>query len=277
MQMLHGPNKWREENGRFTWYFETEEAKQAMDAVHQLTKAGCLHPDGYSVLGKFKDWFGGGQIAMNPDAPAAWNDYYTTYAPATKGFEVGYMMAPGFDGGPGSQWQGAANYAVLIIKKAPKARIQQILRAMNALAAPFGTDAYLLRKYGVRGPDHTLKGSDPVLTPQGQAEVNLPTIFATDAPQVLYYPARPEIVPTQYAFQKKAAPLLVANPAEGLYSPTDGARSGLLQVALDDERKGIMQGRTPLSAWDGIMKQWRKDAGDAIRSEFEQAWGDLHS
>jgi putative aldouronate transport system substrate-binding protein len=277
MQMLNGPNQWREENGRFTWYFETEEAKQAMDAVRQLTKAGTLHPDAYNVTGKVKDWFGSGRIAMNPDAPGAWNDYYTTYASTTKGFELGYMMAPGWDGGPGIQWQGAANYGVLIIKKAPRTRIRQILRAMNALAAPFGTDGYLLRKYGVQGPDHTLEGGrDPILTPQGQAEVTLPTIFATDAPQALYYPAEPEIVRTQYAFQKEAVPVLRPNPAEPLYSPTNAQRSGLLQTALDDQRKGIMQGRVPLKDWDGAMKKWRREAGDKIRAEYEKAWEGSH-
>lgn len=272
MQMLKAPNKWREEGGKFTWMYETEEAKQALDAVRGLTKAGGLHPDTYSVLGKAKEWFGTGRTVMNPDGPVAWNDYYTTYASAAKGFEVGYMMAPGWNGGTGGQWQGSANYATLIIKKAPKARIKQILRAMNALASPFGTDGYLLRKYGVRGPDHTLKGSDPVLTTQGQAEVYLPTIFATDAPGALYYPAKPEIVPDQYAFQKEAVQRLIPNSAEPLYSPTDAKMSKLLQTALDDTRKSIMQGRVPLSEWDDAMKNWRKEAGDRIRAEYEQAW-----
>lgn len=235
-----------------------------------------MYPDAYSVVGKVKDWFGNGQIALNPDAPAAWNDFYTTYAAGTKDFELGYMMPPGFDGGPGVQWQGSANYAVLILKKAPKQRIKQILRAMNALAAPFGTDGYLLRKYGVQGDDHTLEGPDPILTPKGQSEVNLPTIFTTDAPQVLYYPAKPDIVPVQYAFQKAAIPVLVPNPAEPLYSATNGTIGVALKTVLDDQRKGIMQGRLPLGQWDGIMKKWRKDAGDKIRAEYEQAWENLH-
>ncbi|MFD4523313.1 ABC transporter substrate-binding protein [Streptomyces sp. NPDC058470] len=272
MQMLRAPNNWREENGKFTWYYETEEAKQSLDAVNQLTKAGVMHPDMYSVLGKAKEWFGSGQTVMNPDAPAAWNDYYTNFAPATEGFDLGYMMAPGFDGGEGGQWQGSANYATLIIKKASKSRIQQILRAMNALAAPFGTDAYLQRKYGVQGPDHTLQGTDPVLTPQGQAEATLPTIFATDAPFTLYYPAKPDIVHNQYAFQKEAVEVLIPNPAEPLYSPTDSKKSKLFGTLLDDTRKGIMQGRVPLSEWDDAMKNWRREAGDQIRREFEQAW-----
>jgi putative aldouronate transport system substrate-binding protein len=280
MMMLKGPNQWGEEGGKFTWYFETEEAKQALDAVRSLTRAGVMHPDTYSITSNVKDWFGNGRIVMNADAPGAWNDYYTLYAPATKGFEVGYLMAPAWDdgdGGHGGQWQGSANYATLIIKKAPGSRIKQILRAMNALASPFGTDGYLLRKYGVQGADHTLKGTDPILTPQGQAEVTLPTIFATDAPGALYYPAKPEIVPEQYAFQKEAISRLIPNPAEALYSPTDAKMSKLLQTSLDDTRKGIMQGRVPLKEWDDAMKTWRKQAGDQIRAEYEQAWETRHS
>lgn len=273
MQMQGAPNWWREENGRFTHYYETEECKQALDAVHQLKKAGVMHPDAFSVLGKFKDWFGNGQIVMHPDAPAAWNDLHTTYGPISKGLDVGYMMPPNWDSStPGGQWQGRANYATLIIKKAPKARIKQILRAMNALAAPFGTDGYLLRKYGVRGADHTAKGPDPVLTPKGTAEVTLPTIFATDSPFTLYYPQKPEIVSDQYAFQKEAVKRLIPNPTEALYSATDAKMSKVFNTKLDDLRKGVMQGRSPLGDWDDAVKDWRAKAGDKMRAEFEQAW-----
>ncbi|MFE9252725.1 ABC transporter substrate-binding protein [Streptomyces sp. NPDC007088] len=276
MQMLHGPNRWREDRGRFIWWFETEECKQALDTVRRMTKDGVMHPDAYSVTGKVKDWFGNGQIVINPDGAAAWNDYYTTYGAATKGFDLGYLLPPGWDGGEGVQWQGQSYYGVLIVKKAPKARIKQILRAMNALASPFGTDGYLLRKYGVRGPDHTVKGTDPILTPKGTAEVTLPTIFATDAPFTLYYPRKPEIVHTQYAFQSEANKVLLPDPTEALYSPTNAKMSALLQKTLDDTRKGIMQGRVPLKEWDDAMRDWRGKAGDKIRSEYEQAWEIRH-
>ncbi|AEM83087.1 substrate-binding domain-containing protein [Streptomyces violaceusniger] len=277
MQMQGAPNWWRAEKGRFTHYYETEECKQALDAVHQLKKAGVLHPDAFAVKGKFKDWFGNGQIAMNPDAPAAWNDYYTTYGPISKGLDVGYMLPPAWDDSTrGGQWQGRANYATLIIRKAPKARIKQILRALNALAAPFGTDGYLLRKYGVRGPDHTVKGPDPILTPKGTAETYLPTNFATDAPFTLYYPQKPDIVPTQYAFQEEAVKRLIPNPAEALYSATDAKLSKLFNTQLDSLRYGIMDGRNRMAEWDAAMRDWRKRAGDKMRAEYEQAWEIRH-
>ncbi|MGW6599002.1 substrate-binding domain-containing protein [Streptomyces sp. NPDC055036] len=273
MQMLGAPNWWREDQGRFTHHFEMEECKQAMDAVNQLKKAGVMHPDAFAIKGKFKEWFGNGQIVMHPDAPAAWNDLYTTYGPVSKDLDIGYMLPPDWDDSTkGGQWQGRANYATLIIKKAPKARIQQILRAMNALAAPFGTDGYLLRKYGVRGPDHTLKGSDPIPTPKGTAETYLPTIFATDSPFTLYYPQKPEIVPDQYAFQKEAVTQLIPNPAEALYSATDAKMSKLFFATLDSLRMGIMQGRNSPGEWDGAIKNWRQKAGDKMRAEYEQAW-----
>ncbi|OON80124.1 substrate-binding domain-containing protein [Streptomyces tsukubensis] len=277
MQMLGAPNWWREERGAFTHFYETDECKQAIDAVHRLKKAGVMHPDAFGVVGRFKDWFGNGQIVMHPDAPAAWNDLYTTYAPVTKGLDVGYMMPPAWDDStPGGQWQGRANYATLIIKKAPRARVKQILRAMNALAAPFGTDGYLLRKYGVRGPDHTVKGPDPALTPKGTAETYLPTIFATDSPFTLYYPQKPEIVPTQYAFQEEAVEQLIPNPAEALYSATDAKLSKLFNTNFDSLRKGIMQGRNRLGEWDDAVKEWRTKAGDRMRAEYEQAWETRH-
>ncbi|MEV6174039.1 substrate-binding domain-containing protein [Streptomyces sp. NPDC051954] len=273
MKMQGAPNWWREEKGRFTHYYETEECKQALDAVHQLKNAGVLHPDAFAVKGKAKEWFGTGQIAMNPDAPVAWNDYYTLYGPVSEGLDIGYMLPPDWDASTrGGQWQGRANYATLIIKKAPKARIQQILRALNALAAPFGTDGYLLRKYGVRGADHTVKGPDPILTPKGTAEVTLPTIFATDAPFTLYYPPKPEIVPDQYAFQKEAVQMLIPNPAEPLYSATDAKMSKLFGTRFDSLRMGIMQGRNRLGEWDDAIEDWREKAGDRMRAEYEQAW-----
>ncbi|MFF2941967.1 substrate-binding domain-containing protein [Streptomyces niveus] len=273
MQMLGAPNWWREEGGRFTHHFEMEECKQAMDAVNQLKKAGVMHPDAFAVKGKFKEWFGNGQIVMHPDAPVAWNDFYTLYGPVSKGMDIGYMLPPDWDESTrGGQWQGRANYATLIIKKAPKARIKQILRAMNALAAPFGTDGYLLRKYGVQGPDHTLKGPDPIPTPQGTSETYLPTIFATDSPFTLYYPQKPEIVPDQYAFQQEAVKKLIPNPAEALYSATDAKMTKLFFATLDSLRMGIMQGRNSPGEWDGAIKNWRQKAGDKMRAEYEQAW-----
>ncbi|WP_049572164.1 extracellular solute-binding protein [Streptomyces sp. SBT349] len=272
LEMLGGPNKWREENGRFTWWMEDETFEPALEAMRVLVEDGVVHPDGFNVLGRFKDWFGSGQIAVNYDGVAGWNDYYRTYSQGNEDFGLGAMIAPGYDGGPGSHWSGVSSFGVLVLKKAPKDRIRHLLRVCNALAAPFGTDAYLLRKFGEPGTHHDLQGSDPILTDAGRLQTTLPTSFITDAPLALYFPERPDVVHTQHEFHRRAVDVLVRNPAEGLYSDLDVTRGATLEARLIDEFKAITRGNGSVSSWGGKMAEWRREAGDRIRAEYEESW-----
>ncbi|TDC72315.1 extracellular solute-binding protein [Streptomyces hainanensis] len=273
MEMLGAPNKWGEENGRFTYFLESPVVEEALEAMRRLVSAGVVHPDGFNVLNMFKDWFGSGQTAINYDGVAGWNDYYRAYAAGAEDFALDAMVAPGFDGGPGTHWAGQPSYATLVLKKAPSDRIAQLLRAFNALAAPFGTDAYLQRKYGVRGVDHELDGTDPILTDTGTIETTLPTLFVTDAPPALYLPEWPDVVRTQHDFQRRAVDVLVRNPAVGLYSDTDTTVGGQLELRLFDELRAIMRGRSATSTWRDTVAEWRREAGDTIRAEYEESWG----
>lgn len=278
MEMLHSPLEWHQEDGKFRWWLEDiDRVKQGLDAMRQLVKAHVIHPDGFTVLGKFKDWFGNGQIAMNYDGQTAWNDYLRVYGATNKGFDIDGVLAPDFDGdGVGVHWAGASNYAMLALKKAPKQRVKQVLRAMNALASPFGTDGYLTRKYGIAGHDYKAQGADPILSPTGTIENTVPTTMTTDAPQSLYFPENPKVVPRQHAYQTKAVAVLVNNAAEGLYSETNSTIGGTIKENINNDLKGIMQGRLPVSALDGIMRQWRIDMGDKTRGELEKYYAGLH-
>ncbi|GAA1289241.1 extracellular solute-binding protein [Pseudonocardia aurantiaca] len=273
MEMLGSPKDWREENGRFTWYLEdTDRVRQGLDAMRQLVRAGVMHPDGFSTTGRFKDWFGNGQIAINYDGATAWNDYYRSYRSASPDLRVGAMVAPGFDGGPGVHWAGPSSFSMFSLKKAAPARIEQLLRALDALATPFGTDGYLLRKFGVPGHDFDFRESDPILNRTGTTENTLPAMFATDAPQVLYYPDDPSVVPEQYAWQQKAVSVLISDAAEGLYSAADAARGGPNRDLMFQTLRSYMQER---NTWDDVLagiNRWRTVVGDQSRVEYEQAW-----
>ncbi|GHJ42623.1 ABC transporter substrate-binding protein [Streptomyces sp. TS71-3] len=279
LEMLHGANLWRERGGRFTWWMEESDIMhRALDAMRQLVRAETVHPDGFTTQGKFKDWFGNGQIAINYDGQTGWNGYLTQYGATSPKFDVDAMVAPGFDGGPGSHWSGLSNYAILAVKKAPKERIEQILRAFNLLASPFGTDHYLLRKFGVRGHDFAYKGSDPIPTPSGTLDSGLPTAFTTDAPQSLYYPQDPGVVRRQHDFQKRAVAVLVPNAAEGLYSETDVTLGGTAKDNLiEGPLKGYMRGNTDWGEFQDAVRNWRRTVGDKMRAEYEKYWESLHA
>jgi putative aldouronate transport system substrate-binding protein len=279
LEMLHGANTWRESGGTFTWWLEESDIlHQALDAMRQLVKAETIHPDGFTTVGKFKDWFGNGQIAMNYDGLSAWNQYLTQYAATDPKFDLDAMIAPGFDGGTGSHWAGPSNYAMLAVKKAPKQRIEQLLRAFNLLASPFGTDNYLLRKFGVEGHDFAYKGTDPVMNPAGTTDTAVPTQFTTDAPQSIYYPQDEVPVRRQYALQQRAVRILLPNPAYGLYSETSVTLGGPAQDnIIQGPLKGYMRGNADWGDVQGAVKDWRRTVGDKMRGEFEKTWAALRA
>ncbi|MDX6353750.1 MAG: putative aldouronate transport system substrate-binding protein [Streptomyces sp.] len=279
LEMLRGANNWRENNGRFTWWLEESDIlHQALDAMRQLVKAETFHPDGFTTVGKFKDWFGNGQIAINYDGLSAWNQYLVQYGATDPKLDIDAMVAPGFDGGAGSHWAGHTNFAMLSLKKAPRERIEQLLRAFNLLASPFGTDHYLLRKYGVDGHDFEYKGTDPMLTPIGTQDTGLPTTFTTDAPQSIYYPQGTEPVRRQYEFQKRAVDILVTDPSYGLYSETNTTLGNTLQQdIIEGPLKGYMRGNAGWSDIQDAVAHWRRGGGDKMRDEFEKYWASLHT
>ncbi len=279
LEMLGGANTWTQEGGRFTWWLEQADIlREALDGMRQLVKAHTIHPDGFTTIGKFKDWFGNGHIAMNYDGLSAWNQYLSQYRATDPRFDVDAMVAPGFGGGKGTHWAGHTSFAMLSLKKAPRERIEQQLRAFNLLAAPFGTDNYLLRKYGVQGHDFALKRSDPIQNPIGVTDTGLPTGFVTDAPQSIYYPQATEPVRRQHAFQQRAVDILVTDPSYGLYSETNTtAGTTIQQNIIEGPLKGYMRGTSDWNAIEDAVKGWRKDVGDKMRAEFEHAWEGLHT
>src|SRR5690606_34064127 len=72
------PNGWREEGGKFTHAYETEEFKQTLDDLTTLWKSGVIHPDGVSTTFPFKQMFNGSTVAINAnDGYTGWGGYIT--------------------------------------------------------------------------------------------------------------------------------------------------------------------------------------------------------
>ena len=62
------------------------------------------------------------------------------------------------------------------------------------------------------------------------------------------------------------------DPSVGLYSPTDGSKGAILKTTVTDQVNEIVFGKRPVSALDDIVKEWRTNGGDKIRTEYEQAF-----
>ncbi|MEO3929489.1 extracellular solute-binding protein [Micromonosporaceae bacterium B7E4] len=264
--MLGVPNVWREEGGKFTSEYETEERKEALARTADMVKDGLFHPDAMGGKLQLRDLFGNGTLAFNPDGYAAWDTLADTYR-----VEVGAVPAPRYDGGGVAPHRaGTTAFAITAFKQADKGRIQQLLRICDWLAAPLGTTEYMFRKFGVEGTHYTVQDGRPVLTDRGKVEVKLPLEYVADAPHVLG-PGDRTRIDAQRAYQEKVVPSILRNPAEGRYSATAVDKAGAMSKIIDDAELDIVAGRKPVSSWDEAVAQWRRAGGDAARAEYEKA------
>lgn len=269
--MLGVPNVWREEGGSFTSEHETEERKEAIARTAELVQAGLFHPDAIGGKLQLRELFGNGTLVFQSDGYAAWDILADTYP-----VEVGAMPAPAYDGGgPGVVRAGATSFGYTAFKKAEPERIQQLLALCNWLAAPLGTSEFMVRKFGIEGTHYTMESGAPVRTAQGDTEVKLPLEYVADSPHVLG-PRDRARVDGQRAYQERAVPNIVRNPAEGLYSPASVNKGGQLTKLLDDAELEILSGRQQIDYWDTVVDNWRRQGGDQIRSELEAAYAETH-
>ncbi|MDX3001753.1 extracellular solute-binding protein [Kribbella solani] len=273
LQMMNqSPNGWREEGGRLTHQYETQEYKQGISDLAQLWAAGVLHPDAFSDQLPFKNLFNAGTIAINAiDGYLGWNAYIQSGASNPK-FKLGLMPIYTRTGGTlAPWWQGSGTYSMTALKQQsdPK-KIELILRMLNWLAAPFGTEEYVYRLFGKEGVDHTVNASgDPTLTASGLTNTALPIRYLADAPAVIYQPGRPQDADVQHAYQTKVLAKVAVNPTVGLFSNTNATKNATIDKAFGNGVKEIVQGRKPIATLDDLVKSWRSGGGDAMRSEYE--------
>lgn len=274
------PNTWREEGGKLTSTYETEEYQQTINDLIALWKSGVVHPDAFSGNQPFKQLFNSGTTAIAPsEGYQAWNQYVVTNA-NNPDFKLGLMPIYTRDGSALARWAlGPGVYAPLgpptitaLKKQDDPERIKLILRMLNYLAAPFGTAEYLYRWYGTEGVDHTVNADgDPVLTQSGLANTVLPIRFLADAPTAIFQPGRPQDAEVQHKFQSLEVPTGIQDPTLPLYSDTYSTKNASIDAAFNDGVDQIIQGRRPLSGFADLVRTWRSSGGDKIRQEFEES------
>jgi len=166
--------------------------------------------------------------------------------------------------------QGVFGYTVL--KKASPDRIKEVLRVLNWIASPFGSQEHQLMRYGVKDVDWTPddKGN-PVTTQQGKADTTIPWQYITQPPNVLYYPTAPEYPQVMQDAEKATLPFAQIDPTSTIYSPTFASKGLVLNQLVYNQVGEVVLGRQPVSAIDQLIKDWRAQGGDQMRAEYEQA------
>lgn len=265
------PNGWTvAEDGTFVSALTDERQEQALELARQIWASGVVDPDGFAVAGTaFKQKFGAGSILMMTDTYTAWRQFYQDAT--QEGFALMPFPLPSLAGQPGIPWIANATYGIASISKGAEDRLDTMLGVLNWLCAPFGTEEYLFRQFGLEGEHHTLTGSDPKLTPDGVSQTALGTRYIGDSPWPIYLPDHPDDARAEFAHCEDTVRRGVRNPTDNLYSATSSASGKALTSMMTDLQNDIVQNRQPVSAWRDGVASWRSGGGDAMAAEFAQA------
>lgn len=275
-QMLGIPNGWVETDGALLRNLELEEQTEALEATRRLVEAEVLTPDAFSAEGHDrKAWFGSGRNYLMVDTFSAWPQFHREQT-SGESFAMRMIRTPGFTGEADTAcaWLGNPTFGISAIRKDAVDRVETLLRVLDHLAAPFGTQEYLFRVYGQQGVHYELEGSDPVLTSRGTSETPLGFRYLTDSPWPIYVPGIPESTRKWHEGQEIAVAYGSSDPTLGLYSETGSRIGGSIDGRIGDLTNDIIQGRRPVSAWADGVATWKAAGGDRIRDELEQALED---
>jgi putative aldouronate transport system substrate-binding protein len=275
--MLSIPRYFVQEKGTFSSAYAHESQKDALEAARKLNADGFINPDAIgATTPQSKQWVVSGQGCFTWDTYSAWLGFYFDLK-MEPGNLVGQQV-PAFEGeGSGKAQLGDPNNIIAGISGADPKRVETILKLADFFAAPFGTDEYLFRKFGVEGEQFTMVDGSPTPVEARKRETYLGQQYLVDGPAHLFYSNLGDQVKAIQAHQKALTENAATDPAYGYYSPTRSEKGGgldstMLSLALD-----IVAGRKAVSDWDAGVSDYLANGGKAICEELTAAYEAVNS
>jgi putative aldouronate transport system substrate-binding protein len=263
------PNNWaRRANGSLVKDWETDEYLAALEYHVDLGRIGVLWPDfaGASIIQSVAA-LDAGHTVFTPNGIGAWGNYievqnkplsqYGLLLPFTHGTAKSrFFLSPGI-------------FSVTMLRKDSARNVKCRLEVLDLLAAPFGSQEYLLLNYGVEGVDYEMVHGQPALTGKGKQELTVNFGFIGAPPAVIYSNKTPGFVRALHEWESKVAPAGVSDPTVGLYSQT-ASRQAAANTAVTNTINDVLARRKPISAFKDAVSHWKTQAGNKIRDEYEK-------
>jgi putative aldouronate transport system substrate-binding protein len=166
--------------------------------------------------------------------------------------------------------------ATNVMKKGSPDRIRELLRIVDYLAKPFGTQEDLLLSFGVSGTDYTFdSNAEPTPTKDSVGRsAYVPWQYISDRTYVQYYPGIPNYAAHVFPIEKALVDpnTAVHDVTLGLYAPTSyQAATTNAQQTFFDGVNDIMLGRRPMTDYDSLLKTWQSAVGNQLKGEYNDA------
>ena len=279
--MFRVPYNWRlNSDGTLTKDLETEEFKAALNFANTMWNKGVFHPDALTLTlnqnmtlfesGKtgFFTQGGWGFFGSQPGTMTTLtrqNDPSANPAP---------WIPPGFDGGKPAIPLGSASYGFGAIPSTIKdeSKIVELLHIMEFIAAPFGSDEFNFVYYGIEGDMFNWDKGAPIRVTNGNQTWSNGLNYLCGTTEINYFYAnQPGEAEFMQQLQERQIQSSVADPTQGLYSPTWGAQGANLIKMQQDGYNAMVVGNQPVSYLSQLISDWKSQGGDQARKEFQQS------
>ncbi len=272
LEMFGAPNGWgMDPNGKLVRDRETEQYKAALSYLKELIGQGLYPPDIQTGSDSRGAYLQGRFVVSNEAFGNGWNDMWR------RGLQLNpakhFNIIKPFTANASSKPQHfitGGTVAYNIIKKGSADRVREILRIMNYLAAPFGTQEDSLLTYGLRDQDFSVDANgNPAPTQAGIANSQyVPWQYIAHRPYVWYQADLPGYAQAAFEVEQTLVAIGVADPTRGFHSATQSRKGVAADQTFHDGIADILFNRRPFSDLDTLVNDWRTNAGDQIRTEF---------
>jgi putative aldouronate transport system substrate-binding protein len=276
--MFGAPNMWGlDASGKVVRDRETEQYKAAVAYVRDLWTSGLYWPDAPSNTDQRSNFVAKKFALCVEGFGNSWNDFWLRGLNQTPPTNFDIILPFSADANTKVQSYITGGYiSTNVMKKASPDRVKELLRIMDYLAKPFGTQEDLLITYGLAPADYSVgPDGNPTLTSDGKNRSQyVPWQYLSDRPYATYYAGIPNYA--KHVNEVEVAivdpKIAVADATLGYYSPTAAAAAGKqAEQAWNDGLNNIMVARDPMSAYDELLKNWQNAAGNKIKQEYNDA------
>ncbi|HVA26384.1 MAG TPA: hypothetical protein VMW62_18570 [Chloroflexota bacterium] len=276
--MFGAPQNWGlDSSGKVVRDRETEQYKAAVGYIRDLWTSGLIWADAPSSRDSRTN-FVAKKFALSVEGFGnSWNDFWLrglNQHPPTL-FDI--ILPFSADAKTKVQSYISGGYiSTNVMKKGTPDRIRELLRIVDYLAKPFGTQEDLLITYGLAPADYTIgPDGNPKLTPSGKDRSQyVPWQYLSDRPYATYYAGIPNYAKHVNEVEIKLVDpkIAVADVTLGYLSTTDTSSAGkVAEQKFFDGLNSIMVGRQPMSTYDGLVKAWQDSVGNTIKKEYNDA------
>jgi len=279
--MFGAPNNWAvDSGGKLTKDIETPQYREAVGYIRDLLAAGLYQPDFVTNIASATSTAAVNSFAAGKGAAIVytfgvnWSTLWTqcqAAKPAVNFLPIG--LFPAHDGGTAGHFLGPGFIVTNGMKKAPPERIQEVLRLVDWMAAPFGSQEDLLLTYGLKDVEYTLDAAGhPVLMQGKSADTQaVPWQYVVQHPQVMFFPNYADYARLEYEAEHMLVPAGIEDPTWGLFSPAASTVGPSASQLVLDTLTDIIVGRRDLSEYDQMVKDWQTKGGNQVRTELQQA------